>query len=180
MVNNGSPPDQFCSVAYFEAFDQERACMRMQVRDIGPGVYTHVHFAFATVTESFGVNISESENQFYMFLEMTGFRKVLSFGGWAFSTDQDTFQRLRQATNSQNRENFVDNLIGFLGSHDSDGLDFDWEYPGAPDIPDITPGSPHEGSNYLAFLKLLKSKCRLERRYQLRYQRRTGTCKGIL
>ncbi|PNY28794.1 Uncharacterized protein TCAP_01272 [Tolypocladium capitatum] len=37
-----------------------------------------------------------------------------------------------------------------------DGLDFDWEYPGALDIPDITPGSPEEGQNYLDFLDALR------------------------
>lgn len=158
MVNNGSPPDQFRSVAYFEAFDQERTCMRMSVTDIKPGVYTHVHFAFATVTSSWDVDISKSQDQFDKFLVMTGFRRVLSFGGWAFSTDQATFTLFRQATNAANRDSFVNKLISFLGTHDLDGLDFDWEYPGAPDIPDITPGGKDEGSNYLAFLKLLKSK----------------------
>ncbi|POR37747.1 Uncharacterized protein TPAR_02065 [Tolypocladium paradoxum] len=39
-----------------------------------------------------------------------------------------------------------------------DGVDFDWKYPGAPDLPDIPPGSADEGNNYLAFLTLLKGK----------------------
>jgi chitinase len=36
-------------------------------------------------------------------------------------------------------------------------VDFDWEYPGAPDIPGIPPGSPQDGPNYLAFLKLVRA-----------------------
>jgi GH18 family chitinase len=36
-------------------------------------------------------------------------------------------------------------------------VDFDWEYPGATDIPNIDPGSPDEGANYLDFLRTLKS-----------------------
>lgn len=38
-----------------------------------------------------------------------------------------------------------------------DGVDFDWEYPGAPDIPGIPPGSKEDGPNYLAFLQQLRA-----------------------
>jgi hypothetical protein len=37
-----------------------------------------------------------------------------------------------------------------------DGVDFDWEYPGADDIEGADPGTPEDGKNYLAFLKLIK------------------------
>ena len=39
-----------------------------------------------------------------------------------------------------------------------DGLDFDWEYPGAPDIPGVPPGTKEEAINYLEFLKLVRSR----------------------
>ena len=158
IVNNGSPPPSFRSIGYFEAFDQQRPCLRMDVTRIPSGKYTHVHFAFATVDKSMGVDVTKSSDQFSKFTKMTGFSKILSFGGWTFSTDPATFQNFRDATNAKNRDNFVNNLVNYLKSYELDGLDFDWEYPGAPDIPDITPGSPDEGANYLAFLKLLKSK----------------------
>ncbi|KAH8897253.1 glycoside hydrolase [Thozetella sp. PMI_491] len=157
LVNNGSPPSSFMNVGYFEAFNQARSCLRMDAQQIPPGAYSHVHFAFATVTESWGVDLSGSEDQFSKFVKMTGFRKVLSFGGWAFSTDEGTFRRFREATNDKNRGAFVNNLVNFLHANDLDGLDFDWEYPGAPDI-NTEPGSPEEGNNYLEFLKLLKSR----------------------
>lgn len=89
---------------------------------------------------------------------MKGFEKILSFGGWSFSTDQDTFQLFRDATKKENRIVFVNNPIDFLNFNDLHGLDFDWEYPGAPDIPNITPGSAEEGDNYLEFLQLLRSR----------------------
>lgn len=40
--------------------------------------------------------------------------------------------------------------------NDMDGVDFDWEYPGAPDIPGIPPGSPEDGVNYLNFLQMVR------------------------
>jgi chitinase len=36
------------------------------------------------------------------------------------------------------------------------GVDFDWEYPGAPDIPGIPAGSAEDGANYLEFLKRVR------------------------
>jgi hypothetical protein len=157
IINNRNAPDEFKSIAYFEAFDQLRACLRMSASEIPADKYTHVHFAFATVTSSFDVDISDVEDEFNKFAKTSGFKKIISFGGWAFSTDSDTFQRFRDATKPENRDTFVDNLVSFMSHHNLDGLDFDWEYPGAPDIPDITPGSPDEGNNYLAFLELLRA-----------------------
>jgi chitinase len=37
-----------------------------------------------------------------------------------------------------------------------DGVDFDWEYPGATDIRGIPPGSPEDGTNYLSFLQMVR------------------------
>ncbi|KAF7157662.1 hypothetical protein CNMCM5623_002036 [Aspergillus felis] len=158
IVNNGKAPDQVKTIGYFEAFDQLRACLRMSVTEIPANKYSHIHFAFATVTSGFDVDISTVEGEFSKFVKMRGFKKILSFGGWAFSTDPGTFQRFRDATKPEHRLTFVDNLVSFMSRQNLDGFDFDWEYPGAPDIPDITPGSPDEGKNYLAFLQMLRSK----------------------
>lgn len=158
IVNNGKAPDQVKTIGYFEAFDQLRACLRMSVTEIPANKYSHIHFAFATVTSDFDVDISSVEGEFSKFVKMSGFRKILSFGGWAFSTDPGTFQRFRDATKPEHRVSFVNNLVSFMSRQNLDGFDFDWEYPGAPDIPDIAPGSPDEGKNYLAFLQMLRSK----------------------
>ncbi|KAE8140449.1 hypothetical protein BDV38DRAFT_18327 [Aspergillus pseudotamarii] len=167
IVNNDKAPDQLKTIAYFEAFDQMRACLRMSVTEIPVNKYSHIHFAFATVTSSFDVDISDTEYEFSRFVKISGFKKILSFGGWAFSTDADTFQRFRDATKKEYRDTFVNNLINFMSRQNLDGFDFDWEYPGAPDIPDIPPGSPEDTDNYLAFLQLLRSKLPSEKSISL-------------
>lgn len=42
--------------------------------------YTHIHLAFATITTDWNVDILEIEQQFLNFVQMTGFKKILSFG----------------------------------------------------------------------------------------------------
>lgn len=51
-----------------------------------PSTYTHVHFAFANITADYAVDVSEYSNIFDAFVQTSGFKKILSFGGWGFST----------------------------------------------------------------------------------------------
>jgi chitinase len=129
----------------------------MDVSRINKAGLTHIHFAFATVTTDFKVSVSDVQDQFTKFTKMTGVKKILSFGGWAFSTSPSTFQLFRDATKPANRAKFAISTVEFLKANGLDGLDFDWEYPGAPDIPDIPAGTAEEGANYLAFLKLVRT-----------------------
>lgn len=114
LVNNGRGPDSFMNLGYFEGFSHNRRCLYMDASRIPGDKYSHVHFAFATVTPNFGIDLSGVDWQFYRFLDRGGFKKILSFGGWDFSTGPETFQRFRQATTPANRGAFVNNLVNFL------------------------------------------------------------------
>lgn len=81
----------------------------------------------------------------------------MSFGGWSFSTDYDTYPIFRETVTAEEREAVATKLVAFVADNDLDGLDFDWEYPGAPDIPNLPPGSPSDGPNYLTFLQLVRA-----------------------
>lgn len=83
-------------------------------------------------------------------------KRVLTFGGWSFSTDYDTAPIFREGVTAEERQLFAKTVVAFIQDHDLDGVDFDWEYPGAPDIPGIPPGSPEDGTNYLDFLKTVR------------------------
>ncbi len=121
------------------------------------GNYTHVHFAFGNITNSFQVDVSGVQKQFDGLKKLTGVKKILSFGGWAFSTAPGTAPIFRSGVTSGQRTTFVNNLVKFVADNGLDGIDFDWEYPGASDIPGAGSGSPQDGSNYLAFLKELRA-----------------------
>jgi GH18 family chitinase len=90
-------------------------------------------------------------------LDGTTYKRIASFGGWAFSTDADTYDVFREGVTEANRATLIDNLVSFVNQYDVDGVDFDWEYPGEPDIPDIPAGNDDDGDNYLAFLTDLKA-----------------------
>jgi GH18 family chitinase len=72
----------------------------MNVDEIDTSIYTHIHFAFANVTRGdYRVEITDPKvlEQFEIFKEMTDVKKIVSLGGWAFSTEPGTFQILRDA-----------------------------------------------------------------------------------
>jgi GH18 family chitinase len=104
----------------------------MSVEQI-PSLYTHIHFAFANITQgTFEPEITDEtvKEQFEIFKEMKDVKKIISFGGWDFSTMPGTFSILRQAAQPGNRELFTKNIVAFLEEHKLDGVDIDWEYPG--------------------------------------------------
>ncbi|OBT82848.1 hypothetical protein VE02_08437 [Pseudogymnoascus sp. 03VT05] len=160
IVNNGGAPASFISLAYFEAWNREgRSCLRMDVSQINSGgkeTYSHIHFAFATITTDWKVDLTKVQAQFDKFKKMTTkAKKILSFGGWSFSTDADSYPIFRNVVTKENRQAFANNVVSFIKDNNLDGVDFDWEYPGA-DIKGIPPGSKDDGKNYLEFLHMVR------------------------
>jgi hypothetical protein len=77
------------------------------------------------------------------------YRKIGYFEGWNYN---------RKAVAPGNRNAVADRLVKFANDNGIDGLDFDWEYPGATDIEGSDPGEDNDGDNYLEFLKLVREK----------------------
>ncbi|KFY45423.1 hypothetical protein V495_02990 [Pseudogymnoascus sp. VKM F-4514 (FW-929)] len=157
ITNNGVLPWTFKRVGYFEAWHRDRPCLHMKPSQIDTTRYTHVHFSFGNMTDSFQVDVSGMQKAFDEFKAISGIKRILSFGGWSFSTDYDTFPIFRQGVTAAQRQTFANNVASFIVDQGLDGVDFDWEYPGAPDIPGVPPGSPEDGPNYLEFLKLVRA-----------------------
>ncbi|KAL7940236.1 glycoside hydrolase family 18 protein [Trichoderma barbatum] len=157
-IIKSSAPAKTMRVAYFESWNSNRKCLHMDVDEIDITQYTHIHFAFANVTTTFGINISGAQDQFNRFKAMpSAVKKIISFGGWDFSTKPGTSNVLLEVTKAANRATFQYNIIAFLKQHNLDGVDIDWEYPGAPDIPDIPAGDANAGKDYYDTLGTLKA-----------------------
>ncbi|KAK3947971.1 hypothetical protein QBC32DRAFT_246732, partial [Pseudoneurospora amorphoporcata] len=146
-------------VAYFEAYNLGRECLFQDASQVDTSQYTHIHFAFGTLTTDYEVEVGDalSSYQFEEFKRIRGAKRILSFGGWDFSALPATYFIFRNGVTAANRLKMATNIANFIKKHALDGVDIDWEYPGAPDLPDIPAASPDDGPNYLAFLVILKN-----------------------
>ncbi|KAF4547344.1 putative glycosyl hydrolases family 18 protein 4 [Elsinoe fawcettii] len=157
--SSSDPPKQFISIAYFQAYNKNRACLTMNVSQIEREKYSHIHYSFAKLKpDSFEVDITDIEDDFYAFVEMRDFKRILTFGGWAFSTSPDSYSIFRSMVKPENIDRATSTIANFVVQHDLDGVDIDWEYPSATDIPGIPAGQPSEGLEFSNFLGLLRNK----------------------
>jgi chitinase len=75
----------------------------------------------------------------------------LSVGGWTLSEGFGWMSR-----DATRRKVFVDSIVRFLQQFDFDGIDIDWEYPGADGaVPDAD--TPADAANYLQLIKDLRA-----------------------
>jgi chitinase len=134
---------------------KERNCSTLDADDI-PDHFSHVHFAFIDLSFDFVPSTARFQDQFDKFTKRKDWKRIASFGGWSFSAELPTYRIFRDGVLPQNRERFATNVVKWVVASGLDGVDFDWEYPGEPDIPDIPPDGPEKGIDYLEFLKLVR------------------------
>ncbi|ATY65223.1 class V chitinase [Cordyceps militaris] len=158
-VITGHTPKDTYTIAYFEAYDWDRPCLRMAADQIDASKYTHAHFSFAVLTDDLSISVHDTATQFNLFRSLTGIKKIVSIGGWAFSTDVATYKIFRSAFRGEvNRGKLIDNVVKFLTDNDLDGVDWDWEYPDEPDIPGIPPGTLDDQVGFYLFFQQLRKK----------------------
>ncbi|PKY09339.1 hypothetical protein P168DRAFT_324321 [Aspergillus campestris IBT 28561] len=78
----------------------------------------------------------------------------ISIGGWTFSNnDTDTQPVFGDISRSdKKRQDFADNLVAFMTRYGFDGVDLDWEYPGATD----RGGKEDDTENFVKLMETLK------------------------
>lgn len=116
-----------------------------------PSNYDTVIYSFADINPDMTISVGKGFEKF----KSLNTEKLISFGGWDFSTSSGTYGRFRDAVSDGKREQFGNNLVDFMNKHGLDGFNMDWEYPEAPDIPGIPAG------NKSSHLVLCQSRSRL-------------------
>lgn len=136
VVKSGVP-SQFISLAYYEGYSFARPCLYQDARQIDTNKATHVHFAFGLLTDTWDVSTGDAMTtyEFKAFLRLSNVKRILSFGGWAFSTEPSTYNIFRTGVTSANRLTMATKIANFIKANNLDGVDIDWEYPGVGTTP---------------------------------------------
>jgi chitinase len=147
-------------VGYWEAWNTQHACGTMSPGEIPVNLLTHLNVAFGYINSAFQVtNMDGLSTDIYKNVGNVKSRNpslklIIALGGWSF-TDPGQWRSVfpTLVSSEANRATFITNLLGFLSEYGYDGVDFDWEYPGADD----RGGSAEDGVNYTALLRELRA-----------------------
>ncbi|CAG8150355.1 unnamed protein product [Penicillium salamii] len=167
-VIDPSPPSASKDVAptnkvigYYEGWSASSKCHETKVTDLPLGSLTHLNFAFAYLDSNYEI-IPMDDLTWSLFDDITAVKDTnpalkifVSVGGWTFSDNETTTQPLfgEIAADSEKRKTFSENVLMFIKFYGFDGIDIDWEYPGAGD----RGGKKRDTENYVALLKELRS-----------------------
>jgi len=121
---------------YFPNWSAGLACRGLPVSAFNSSPYTHIWYAFGSVTNgTWAPTAGGDENPGGVLTQLVDLKKThtnlkvsISFGGWGQS---DYFYPI--AASSANRQKFISNVIPWLRSHNLDGVDLDWEFPAGQD-----------------------------------------------
>ncbi|KAF1922183.1 glycoside hydrolase family 18 protein, partial [Didymella exigua CBS 183.55] len=145
-------------IGYYEAWRHDSKCQDMGLKDIPVNSLTHLYFSFAFIQPDLQI-VGMDNLPDKLFTDFTNLKKknpalkmVIAIGGWTHN-DPGPLQKVfsNMVSTKASRSKFIGNLMSFLRMYAFDGVDFDWEYPGADD----RGGVPEDGENFTQFLKEL-------------------------
>ncbi|KAF2994020.1 hypothetical protein E8E14_001381 [Neopestalotiopsis sp. 37M] len=147
-------------VGYYEGWKVSDSCaaMNLKMKNIPLASLTHLIVSFGYVTaDDYNLEpmpgVSEDTLSGFTAIKKDNpsTKIMISLGGWSFTdNDTDTQAVFTTMVSSQsNRATFIDNLMDFLSHYGFDGVDFDWEYPGASD----RGGHDTDAEGYMNLLK---------------------------
>ncbi|KAL5360254.1 hypothetical protein BJX96DRAFT_184439 [Aspergillus floccosus] len=146
----------------YESWSARKACHKVAPTDLPLDALTHVNFAFAYIEPStYQVVTMDGSTPATLFQDTTNLKSIkqdikdfVSIGGWTFSDNDTSTQPLfgEIAADATKRQAFANNVVHFMKQYGFDGVDIDWEYPGAPD----RRGNPEDTENFVLLLKTMR------------------------
>ena len=145
---------------YWESWSLGRDCSLPQppLADMAIGSYTHLAFSFAHVSADHKLVLASADDAKALsaFTALKGahpgLKLVVAVGGWAFNDPPTQTRFSDMSATAASRATFVSSVISFLDEHNLDGIDVDWEYPGADD----RGGTPADTENYTKLVAELR------------------------
>ena len=147
------------NAGYYASWAADRECRKVPASELDATGFTHLIYAFAGIDNVGRIEkMAESdEARFVEFNNLKGkhpnLKTMIAVGGWAFNDPPTEKRFTNMASSQQNRRNFINSVLEFLRKYKFDGLDIDWEYPGAPD----RGGRPEDFRNYVDLVKELRA-----------------------
>ncbi|GJE93368.1 glycoside hydrolase family 18 protein [Phanerochaete sordida] len=146
---SGKSTDDIVATAWYTGWN----AAQLPVDQVSWDKYTSMTYAFALPQADGTILLQDSDvallPQFVQAAHSSNTRAMLTIGGW---TGSKYFSSL--VATSDNRTSFVNAAMQLVSQYDLDGLDFDWEYPGAPG--DCNVNTPDDTQNFLLFLQQLR------------------------
>ncbi|GAW18020.1 hypothetical protein ANO14919_074890 [Xylariales sp. No.14919] len=149
-------------IGYYQSWNYRSTCNPKSPNDLPLSELTHLNYAFAYISPgSYELVIMDQGAPESLYKLTTDSRQYnrnlkifISVGGWAFSDNGTTTQPLfgEISSSQENQQKFAQNVVKFLELHGFDGLDIDWEYPGAPD----RGGRPEDTENFVSLMRTLR------------------------
>lgn len=148
-------------MGYYESWSPTRPCNKFYPEQIPLGVYTHINFAFATINpKTYEIELGSSfeadllERLAALKNSDPDLHVYVAVGGWTFNDPGPTATVFSDiAADGAKSDKFIKSVIRMITAYDLDGIDLDWEYPGAED----RSGRKEDFKNFPAFLKKLKA-----------------------
>lgn len=148
-------------MGYYESWSNTRKCQTVSPENLNLDGFTHINFAFSFFDpSSFEISPMDA-NGGSLYSRFTalkdrqrGLQTWISVGGWSFTDPGPTRQAFSDMVSTAgNREKFIKGLIKFMDTYGFDGVDLDWEYPGADD----RGGKSADSANYVLLAQELKA-----------------------